>query len=133
MKVVRILQLLTVLFLTGYLLLVHNINPERIELLLLPAIPVALAIGVALVLGWLVAWLPLQGTQWRLRRDNMRLRARQDELEQALARYQNTLGEPSRPIIPDRDAAMRQKQEDDKRNRNRRRRDTPTYTDPEHA
>lgn len=129
MKVVRILQLLIVLFLTGYLLLVHNANPERVQLPLLPTVPVALAVGVALVLGWLVAWLPLQGTQWRLYRDNARLRQRQDELEQALARYQNTLGEPSRPVIPDRDAATRQKQND----KAGRRRDTPTYTDPEHA
>ena len=94
MKVVRIVQLLLVLALIGYLLILHNLNPQTIILPFLFALPTALVLTVAIILSFLVGWGASLGRIWRLNRENRKLERRLIELG----------GEPLTPVIPDRTA-----------------------------
>ena len=95
MKVVRIVQLLLVLVLIGYLLILHNLNPQTIILPFLFALPTALVLTVAIILSFLVGW----GVS--LGRIFGGLTGRIGRLERRLIELG---GEPLTPVIPDRTA-----------------------------
>jgi len=96
-KVVRIIQLLVVIALIGYLLLLHNVNPQTVILPFLFSFPTAVVVAAALALGFLVGWLSGLGRVWRLGRENRRLRQQLIKLG----------GTAETPVIPDREAAER--------------------------
>lgn len=101
MKAVRVVQILFIALLAGYLVLLHNANPTGILLPFLLPLPPALVIALGLLLGWLAGWLPGRVAVWRKNRDVRRLARRVEELERRAPTYALD-HEPSAPVIPDR-------------------------------
>lgn len=75
-KVARVLQILALVLVVGYLVLLGYANPQTIILPFLPSLPTAWVLAVALLLGALVGWLSLSGRVFRLNRENRSLRQR---------------------------------------------------------
>lgn len=96
MRVFRVIQLLVVLALIGYLLVLHSVNPQTIILPFLISLPTSWVLSAALVLGFVVGWLSLSSRVWRLSRENRTLR-------QKLIKAGSIL---ETPVIPDRKAAQ---------------------------
>jgi hypothetical protein len=84
-KSVRIIRLVLLLALAGYLWLFHAANRQQVELpilnYLLPPIPVAYVLAFALVAGWAVGFVPTRLSLWRRSREVKKLRERVAELE----------------------------------------------------
>ncbi|HEX7038919.1 MAG TPA: lipopolysaccharide assembly protein LapA domain-containing protein [Trueperaceae bacterium] len=110
MKAARIVQLLLIVLAAVYLWLFHSANPDYVELPLLrglvPQLPVGLVVVAALLIGWLVGWVPTRIALWRRAREAARLRA---ELAQERARaapeavpVSPYLTQTEYPVIPDR-------------------------------
>ncbi len=113
MKGVRIVQVILVVVAVAYLLLFHSANPDQVELPLipiLPPVPVALVVVLALLVGWLSGWIPTRLLAWRRGRDLKRLEKRLADLEgtrtTGYAPSAEDWREPSVPVIPDRGAAF---------------------------
>lgn len=104
MKVLRIIQILLLVALGGYLVLLHNDNPGFLRLPFVISLPPALVVTLALLVGWLVGWLPTRMALWRRRREIRRLQQRVSELEQHLPSYDSPASEGP-PVIPDRAVA----------------------------
>jgi hypothetical protein len=73
-KIFRVIQLLALGALIGYLVVLHNVNPQIVILPFLISLPVSWAVGASLLLGFLVGWLAVSGHAWRLARENRVLR-----------------------------------------------------------
>jgi uncharacterized integral membrane protein len=102
-KALRIVQLVALLLVAVYVVLFHYANPESVRLPLLISVPPSLVVVLTALLAWLVGWLSgrarLWGLERRLRRADADLVVLHGELES------HRRGEPSDPVIPDRDRA----------------------------
>lgn len=76
MKIFRVIQLLALGALIGYLVVLHNVNPQIVILPFFISLPVSWVVGASLLLGFLVGWLAFSGHAWRLARENRALRQR---------------------------------------------------------
>lgn len=76
MKVVRVVQLLGLLLLAGYLVVLGGVNPQTIILPFLLSLPTAWVVAASLLLGFIVGWTSLSGRVFRLNRLNRGLRQR---------------------------------------------------------
>lgn len=101
MKVVRIIQVAILVSLVGYFGLIHSTNPTLLHLPFLLPMPPALVLGLALLLGWSVGWVPARLSGWRRMREIRRLERRVAELEQHVPTYDKEPLRPA-PVIPDR-------------------------------
>lgn len=101
MKAVRILQVIALLMLLGYFLLLHAANPILLNLPFLLPMPPVIVLGAALLIGWLIGWVPGRIAKWRRKREADRLRRRISELEQHVPSYDKEPVENT-PVIPDR-------------------------------
>lgn len=119
MKGVRIVRVILVVALAAYLWLFHTANRQQVELPILsaflPPIPVAYVVALALVIGWLVGFVPARLRAWRRGRELTKLRSRLAEYESAAApppphptpspagpRAAFATAEREVPVIPDR-------------------------------
>ncbi len=102
MKALRVAQIVALVLIAIYVLLFHNVNPDHVRLPLLFSMPPAVVVALAAVLGWLVGWLPGRARAWRLERRLNRAEADREVLAAELERTRR--GDPSGPVIPDRDA-----------------------------
>ena len=102
MKLLRILQVVALVALAGFLLLLHNANQDNLLMKPLPSLPPALVIALVAVIAWFVGWLPGRMRTWRLQRNLAHAEADRDALALELESARRT--EPSDPIIPDREA-----------------------------
>lgn len=100
MKAARILQVIIILVVIGYLLVLHNTNPQPVILPYMLPLPTSVVVAIALLLGWLAGWLPSRFKVWRLNRENRKLRLKLEKLEPGYTRYSSE--EASAPVIPDR-------------------------------
>lgn len=103
MKALRIVQLVALVLVAVYVVLFHYANPETVRLPLLISVPPSLVVVLAILAGWLVGWLPGRARLWRLERRLRRAEADRRVLAGEMDRSRR--GEPSDPVIPDRDAA----------------------------
>lgn len=76
LRVVRVVQLIGLLLLLGYLVLLHYANPQTVRLPFLIWLPTAWVVGIALLLGFFGGWLSLSPRVLRLSRENRALRQR---------------------------------------------------------
>lgn len=115
MKAVRVVQVVLVLLLALYLWLFHSANPVLVELpltrLFLPLLPVSWVVVVALIVGWLIGWMPSAIAAWRRGREVKRLAKELDEAKARLIEPGPTRGklypyEPEVAVIPDRGASF---------------------------
>ena len=99
----RVVQLLGLLLLAGYLVVLGSVNPQTIILPFLLSLPTAWVVAAALLLGLFVGWTSLVGRVFRLNRLNRGLRQRlikagleAEPLEEPTAKPQrrNALSEP---------------------------------------
>lgn len=113
MKGVRILQLVLLVILIVYLVLFDNANPDPVQLpLLIVLLPMraVLVVVAALIVGWLIAWIPSRARLWGRGRELRKLRQRVAMLEAQVAppapldRHTPFIPdrEPAIPVIPDR-------------------------------
>lgn len=112
MKGVRIVQLILVVLVAVYLWLFHSANPDLVELPLtrafLPQLPVGFVVIAALLVGWLIGFLPGRIILWsrnrELRRANRELAELRVRPEAPANVYQTgTYYAPEgMPVIPDR-------------------------------
>lgn len=103
MKALRIVQIVALVLVAVYLVLFHYANPETVRLPLLISVPPSLVVVLAVVLAWLAGWLPGRARLWGLERRLRRAEADRQVLASEIDRARR--GEPSDPVIPDRDAA----------------------------
>lgn len=101
MKVARIFQFILLVVVALYLLWLHSANQDFVNLPGLLDLPAAIVIAVALLLGWLMGWLPTRLALWRKRREVVKLQKRVDALERRLPTYQTERYNDD-PVIPDR-------------------------------
>ena len=101
MRVVRILQVVALVLLFAYGVMVHNANPEPLALPYLVPVSPAAALLVAIVIAFLMGWIPPRLRAWRRSREVARLERRIAELEQHVPAYDLR---PGTPVIPDRNA-----------------------------
>jgi uncharacterized integral membrane protein len=102
-KALRIVQIVALVLVAVYLVLFHYANPETVRLPLLISVPPSLVVVLAVVLAWLAGWLPGRARLWGLERRLRRAEADRQVLAGEIDRARR--GEPSDPVIPDRDAA----------------------------
>ncbi len=102
MKALRVAQIVALVLIAIYVLLFHNVNPDHVRLPLLFSVPPAVVVALTAVIAWLVGWLPGRARVWRLERRLHRAEADREVLATELERTRR--GEPSQPVIPDRDA-----------------------------
>lgn len=112
MKGVRIVQLILLVLVAIYLWLFHSANSDMVELPLtrvfLPQLPVGFVVIAALLVGWLIGFLPGRILLWRRNRDLRRANKELVELrtrpERPVSVYQTgTYHAPAEiPVIPDR-------------------------------
>jgi uncharacterized integral membrane protein len=101
-KALRIVQVVALVLVAVYVLLFHNANPATVAMPLLWSMPPALVFALVAIVAWLVGWLPGRLRTWRLERRVQRAEADREVLAAELERARR--GEPSEPVIPDRDA-----------------------------
>jgi hypothetical protein len=102
-KAFRIVQIVVLVLVLGYLFWLNGFNPTWIEIPLLFSLPAAVVIGLGMVLGWLVGWLGGRSALWGKGREIKKLNKRVAELEsQTPLRTGKTTEESAAPIIPDR-------------------------------
>lgn len=105
MKALRIVQLVALVLVAVYVVLFHYANPETVRLPLLISVPPSLIVVLTALIAWFVGWLPGRTRLWRLGRRLRRVDADRQVLAGEIDRTRR--GEPSDPVIPDRDAAVR--------------------------
>jgi len=109
-KGVRVFQLIVVVLVALYLWLFHSANPVPVELPLtgsfLPHLPAGFVVIAALLVGWLIGFLPARIVVWRRSRDLRRANQELAELRQREVRSVTQTGSyyspPGMPVIPDR-------------------------------
>lgn len=108
MKVGRIVGIVLLVLLVLYLLLFHAANPVLVGLpwlsVVIPPVPVSYIVVLALLVGFVIGWLPTRLLAWRRGRDVKRLEKRLAELQPQYAPVVEgaTYQDPEYPIIPDR-------------------------------
>lgn len=110
MKALRIVQLVALVLVAVYVVLFHYANPETVRMPLLISVPPSLVVVLAIAIAWLVGWLPGRARLWRLERRLHRAEADRQVLAGEMDRSRR--GEPSDPVIPDRDAAKLRRGDD---------------------
>ena len=100
MKAVRLLQIVIVLAAGAYLVLLHDMNEVNVFLPFLFSLPPAVVVVLALLIGWLLGWVPSALRGMRRSRENRRLRRRVEELEKWDP--ERTVPHEEAPVIPDR-------------------------------
>ena len=110
MKALRIVQLVALVLVAVYVVLFHYANPETVRLPLLISVPPSLVVIFTALVAWSVGWLPGRTRQWRLERRLRRAEADLVVLHGELESHRR--GEPSDPVIPDRDRAGVQRGDD---------------------
>lgn len=103
MKALRIVQIVVLVLVAVYVVLFHYANPETVRLPLLISVPPSLIVVITAVVAWLSGWLPGRTRLWSLERRLKRADADRKVLATEMDRVRR--GEPSDPVIPDRDAA----------------------------
>lgn len=109
-KVGRIVGIVLLVLLVLYLLLFHAANPVLVGLpwlsVLIPPVPVSYIVVLALLIGFLIGWLPTRLLAWRRGREVKRLEKRLAELEPPVvaAPAAGALQQSEYPVIPDRAA-----------------------------
>ncbi len=103
MKALRIVQIVALVLVAVYVVLFHYANPETVRLPLLISVPPSLILVLTALIAWLVGWLPGRARLWRVERRLRRVDADRQVLAGEIDRTRR--GEPSDPVIPDRDAA----------------------------
>ena len=103
MKAFRIIQIIILIAVVGYLFWFNNFN-NWIELPLLFSLPAGLVLGIAIALGWFIGWLGGRTTLWGKGREIKKLQKRVTELEtqNPTVRATKITEESGTPIIPDR-------------------------------
>lgn len=99
MRIVRIVQVATLVVIGAYGVVIHNANPEPLALPGLLSLPAALVLLVVAVASFAAGWIPATVRAWRRSREVVRLERRVAELEQHVPSYDRT---PAAPVIPDR-------------------------------
>lgn len=99
MRILRIVQVGTLVIIGAYGVVVHNANPEPLALPGLLSLPPALVLLVVAVTSFAAGWIPTRLRAWRRSREVVRLERRIAELEQHVPSYDRT---PVAPVIPDR-------------------------------
>ena len=113
MKAVRIVQLLLIVLAAVYLWLFHSANPGYVQLpwplnILFAQQPVGFVVIVAVIVGWLIGWVPPRIVLMRRNRQLRRLQNELAEERRRTAPYQTQTVIPDRayerdvPVIPDR-------------------------------
>lgn len=113
MKGLRIIQVFLAVLVAAYLWLFHSANPGLVQLPLtsyfLPPIPVVYVVGLALVLGLAIGFIPTRLTAWRrgreltkTRRELAQLQVQMRDSETITKRTGTYYGVPEHPVIPDR-------------------------------
>lgn len=109
-KGVRIVQLILLVLVALYLWLFHSANPVLVELPLsggfVPQLPAGFVVIAALLVGWLIGFVPSRVVAWRRNRD---LRRANQELAELRKREATSVAQtgtyyppPHMPVIPDR-------------------------------
>jgi uncharacterized integral membrane protein len=103
-KALRIIQIIILIALAGYLVWVNNYNREWIGLPYIIDLPVGVVLGAALLIGWLVGWLFGQAGGWSKNREISKLKKRVAELERQEPKVTavNITRDAEPPVIPDR-------------------------------
>jgi len=96
----RIVQVVALVLLAVYLAIFHTFNPETARLPGLPSLPIAFVVVLAMVLAWLIGWVPAKARVWRLERKLSTVRSERDRLLEQLE--PNRRPEGSAAVIPDR-------------------------------
>jgi uncharacterized integral membrane protein len=99
-KAFRIAQVIALVAFAVYLLLFHNANPSQVDLPLLRPLPPAVLVAIVAVVGYLLGFTPYAWRAWRLQRKLDACSAERSRLAAAVERFER--GEPSDPVIPDR-------------------------------
>lgn len=81
MKVARIFGFIVLVVVVAYLWWLYSANQAYVNLPGLIDLPAGIVVALALLLGWLVGWLPARFALWRRGREIAKLRARVAELE----------------------------------------------------
>lgn len=110
MKGVRLVQLILVVLVALYLWLFHSANPVLVELPLtssfLPHLPVGFVVIAALLVGWLIGFIPARMVVWRRNRELRRSNQEMAELRRREVTSVTQTGTyyppPAMPVIPDR-------------------------------
>lgn len=103
MKALRIAQIVLLVLVAVYLVLFHSVNPEHVRLPLLLSMPPALVVVLTAAIAWLAAWAPSRARIWSLER---RVKRAEADLLALSGELEHTRrGEPSAPVIPDREVA----------------------------
>jgi len=103
-KVVRILQVLALALLAGYLVVFQSANPNPVTLPFVGAVSAALLLAAGLVLAWLTGYVPNRWRAWSLTRRVKALEKENATLQLELESARRS--EPSDPVIPDRASAQ---------------------------
>jgi hypothetical protein len=112
-KGVRIIQVILLVLVAVYLWLFHSANPDLVRLPLLtyflPPIPVVYVVGLALVLGLALGFIPARLTAWRrgreltkTKRELSQLQVQMRESDTIVKRTGTYYAVPELPVIPDR-------------------------------
>jgi Lipopolysaccharide assembly protein A domain len=103
MKAFRIIQIILLVAIAGYLFWFNSFN-NWIELPLLISLPAGLVVGIGIGLGWLIGWLSGRSALWGKGREIKKLNKRIVELENQTPsiRASRVTEESGAPIIPDR-------------------------------
>ncbi|HET8985368.1 MAG TPA: LapA family protein [Trueperaceae bacterium] len=126
MKGVRIIQVILLVLVAVYLWLFHSANPDLVRLPLLtyflPPIPVVYVVGLALVLGLAIGFIPARLTAWRrgreltkTKRELSQLQVQMRESDTIVKRTGTYYAVPELPVIPDRgpDASFDMERDED--------------------
>lgn len=113
MKGVRIIQVILLVLVAGYLWLFHSANPDLVRLPLLnyflPPIPVVYVVTLALLSGLAIGFIPARLTAWRrgreltkTKRELSQFQAQMRDSDTIVKRTGTYYGLPEHPVIPDR-------------------------------
>ncbi len=111
MKVGRIVGIVLLALLVLYVLLFHAANPALVVLpwlsVLVPPLPASYIVVLALLVGFLIGWLPTRLLAWRRGRELRKLEKRVAELEPRQDPYVTApYAQVEYPVIPDRGAQL---------------------------
>jgi uncharacterized integral membrane protein len=103
-KAFRIIQIVILVALVGYLFWLNNWNSQWIELPFLISLPSGVIIGAGILLGWIIGWAFGGSGTWSKTREVSRLKKRIAELEKGEPRITavNISRDAEPPVIPDR-------------------------------
>lgn len=119
MKVGRIVGIALLALLVLYVFLLHAANPDLVVLpwlsAIIPPLPVSFVVVLALLLGFLIGWVPTRLLAWRRGREAAALKRRLDKLDPDPAAPVSVAATRPReiPVIPDRGELPFDQQEND--------------------